>query len=585
MYKLEEQLANRICKVVAMFLLLLVFVFVTVDTRMFVYPSLSRSLIPELLVLLLMALAFVCCITKKQSFLHSKMNWFIFAWVAYITIHYACVYPHEQYKTVYLLVSLLFIPIVSVLLNSRFINRAQCENIIILTVLIHIIFVFMQWLGLIGSGNRYFNLTGSNENPTVTAIYIVGCIPVIVEKLYRGNNKKMYSFILLVCIVVIIALQCRTAYIGLSIELFVAIVMIINKRHYHIPQLYRYPFMLVMMLTVISIGMRCYDMKRGSADGRILIWNISAKMIIEKPQGYGYGLFEKYYNLRQAEYFANGNGTEKEKLLADYVFMPYNDFLEHGVEGGVIGLCFLVLFYGIIISLAKRRHDVICLSVFVAFAVMSLTNFIYSSIQSWLLLMLLATFTTSDNSIKEGVSIKEKVFQITLITVIFLSCNHVLIRMTTGQIKLAEYKERIMKRETVSDDEFASIKKIVGTSEAYWTLRAYNNMLLNRFSESATDIFKSLNYTSSSQSLEKLYQMYELSGSDEKGIKYIEKLRYMIPNLLRPKLILMQYYDSHGSVDKAICYAREIVSCQVKIENEMSRQIRSTAYDYIISHQ
>lgn len=584
MVYLYKHIECRIINVITILLLLLIFVFATVDTHIFVYPSLSRSLISELLILLLTTLALLCCIIKKKSFIHSKVDWFILAWIAYIIIHYACVYPHEQYRTIYLVVSLLLIPTVTVLLRCHLISRTQCENTILYTAVIHVLFVFAQWIGLIESGNIYFVLTGSNENPTVTALYLVGCVPVIVVRLYSGGNKKIYYSFLFICIVTIAALRCRTAYIGLSVELLIGVVVYFKNRNICIPRSYKLPFVLVMALTITMAGIKLYEMKRDSADGRILIWNISAKMIMEKPQGYGYGLFEKHYNLRQAAYFAKGNGTKKEKQLADHVAMPYNDFLEHGVEGGVVGMVFLVVFYAIVIFNTKREHDVVCLSILVAFALMSWTNFIYSSIQPWLLLMLLASFIISDNPIKEGVTLIPQNIPIIIIAGLLSLCTPILIRMTKGQMKLFEYKERIMKSESVSDDEFLSIQKNIGTSEAYWILRAYNNLIRKRYSESAIDISESHNYTSSPQTMEMIYQVYKFSGYEERGIRYVETLSNMVPALLYPKLLLLQYHDRKGNIGKAIAYAKEIVDCHGKIDNEKSKRIRSIAYNYIISH-
>lgn len=580
---LDKYVANRCC-VVTITLLLLIYVSATVDTHLFVYPSLSRSLISELLILSLTTIALLFCILKKRCFINSKETWFVITWISFIIIHYAFVYPHEQYRTMYLVVSLLLIPTVSVVLRCHLISRTQCENIILFVAIIQIIFVFAQWAGLIASDNIYFTLTGSNENPTVTSLYLVGCVPIIAARVYRGGCRILHISFLLLCLVTIGVLRCRTAYIGLSVELLVTIVVFFKKCNIGIPKSYKLPFLFVLLLMVTSLGFKLYDIKRDSADGRILIWKISSNMIMEKPQGYGYGLFEKYYNLRQSDYFAQGNGTDKERVLADFVFMPYNDFLEHGVEGGVIGLTFLVAFYVLVIISAKRKHDVVCLSVFIAFAVMSLTNFIYSSIQPWLLLMLYASFVTSENTIKEKVVLKRTCISIIIICVI-LVCTPVLFRMLRGQMKLFEYKERIMKGGYISDDDFAIIKNSIGTSEAYWTLRAYNGFLKQKYSQAAIDILESQKYTSSPQSMEMIYHAYRLADNEEQGIRYVEKLRNMIPHLLRPKLLLMQYYDRHGNIDKALCFAREIVDCHSKVDNEKSRRIYSIAYNYLRSHK
>jgi hypothetical protein len=44
-----------------------------------------------------------------------------------------------------------------------------------------------------------------------------------------------------------------------------------------------------------------------SADARVVVWKISAEMIIQRPLlGYGYGSFERNYSLFQSNYFKSG---------------------------------------------------------------------------------------------------------------------------------------------------------------------------------------------------------------------------------------------------------------------------------------
>lgn len=54
--------------------------------------------------------------------------------------------------------------------------------------------------------------------------------------------------------------------------------------------------MIVLFLFVVMFlfaGYSLYKMKINSSDGRIFIWKNSVQMVMEKPLGYGYGMFEK----------------------------------------------------------------------------------------------------------------------------------------------------------------------------------------------------------------------------------------------------------------------------------------------------
>ena len=80
-------------------------------------------------------------------------------------------------------------------------------------------------------------------------------------------------------------------------------------------------------------------MKEDSALGRILVW----KVTLSTPHphasllwGNGIGYFESQYGKWQADYFREKEGTEKERHIAGYVTTAYNEFLELGLEQGII---------------------------------------------------------------------------------------------------------------------------------------------------------------------------------------------------------------------------------------------------------
>jgi O-antigen ligase len=92
----------------------------------------------------------------------------------------------------------------------------------------------------------------------------------------------------------------------------------------------------LVMLTVAGAGL--YHFKKGSADGRVLIWKVSIEMIKDKPIfGYGYDGFKRYYMDFQAEYFENNPDT-KDALVAGDTNYAFNESLQLAVEHGVIGI-------------------------------------------------------------------------------------------------------------------------------------------------------------------------------------------------------------------------------------------------------
>ena len=74
-------------------------------------------------------------------------------------------------------------------------------------------------------------------------------------------------------------------------------------------------------------------------------------------------------------------------MLANHVFMPYNDTLEQCVEGGLIGVLFYMMFYAIMICKSYKRKKYDTLAVALCTLGMSMFNFLYTYPIVWLLLM------------------------------------------------------------------------------------------------------------------------------------------------------------------------------------------------------
>jgi len=86
-----------------------------------------------------------------------------------------------------------------------------------------------------------------------------------------------------------------------------------------------------------------YLYKKDSADGRLLIWHVTADMICEKPLlGHGAGGWQSGYMLSQAAYFER-HPDASACMLADDVSCPYNEYLYILTEQGVAGLLLILL--------------------------------------------------------------------------------------------------------------------------------------------------------------------------------------------------------------------------------------------------
>ena len=509
----------------------------TVNTWVFVYPSLSRSLLMEGGLLLLALVAFLHWLYAGRTFpLHSSLfTKFIVLWMVYIVVHGRLSEVTELYRTVYLCVTLLSVISLSYCLRAGLLTKEGIYRGLLIIAVIHLFCVFAQCMGFMEPENSLYSVTGACDNPNVTAMYLVGVLPVLLSMTrMRAVARLLFLFLILLAIVL---LRCRTAYIGLAVEIAVMLFSYGKARNMYFS--HRWVVVIGVLVCAFS-AVKLYNMKRDSADGRLLIWKVSAQMIAERPMGCGYGLFPKHYNLRQAEYFHEEHGTETERRNASFVYMAYDDFLEHGMEGGIIGMLFLAGFYAMTITRAKKTPSLTGragVGLFSAFAVMSLVNFVVAGIQTWLLVICCAAMVAADGRGRTdepdetvgGHSLLLQRLVGAALVVLVLMLSVITVRMTYAQYRLGRIEERMSAGESVSDSAFADIEGCAYSSEAFWNYRAANHINRNNYDDALMSVGRALEYTSSPTSFMMQSHCLLNLGDTARAVSYIREIRDMQP--------------------------------------------------------
>lgn len=123
------------------------------------------------------------------------------------------------------------------------------------------------------------------------------------------------------------------------------------------------------LATLVGIGLiagtalaatSLYRLKKESAQGRLLLWKISARTLLTNGiKGMGCGGFAAAYGKEQAAYFSAGKGSDAEKKVAGCPEYAFNEFLQTGIELGAGGLIlFLTLFFIAIRSCIGRKDGI-----------------------------------------------------------------------------------------------------------------------------------------------------------------------------------------------------------------------------------
>lgn len=77
-----------------------------------------------------------------------------------------------------------------------------------------------------------------------------------------------------------------------------------------------------------------YAMKSESADGRLLMWKIAWRASCGAPDGVGWEYLPRAYGNAQESYFAGGDGTERERKVAETPVYVFNENLQLALAFG-----------------------------------------------------------------------------------------------------------------------------------------------------------------------------------------------------------------------------------------------------------
>jgi O-antigen ligase len=233
---------------------------------------------------------------------------------------------------------------------------------ILLTGLIQSVWGLEQLYGYRVSHHSLFRLTGSFFNPGPYSGYLAVIFPVALHFILRTGKFRKYpwwhysvvlrytSLITLISMLLVLpAGMSRSAWLaaGISCAWVYWMERVGWEKAKRIINTYGKRMIPVSALVAgcLFIGITAlFLLKKDSANGRLLMWKITARAITHQPvSGTGLGGFPAAFAGEQASYFRSGRASATEKLVAGSPEYAFNDYLQTGLEQGIIGLvCFLL---------------------------------------------------------------------------------------------------------------------------------------------------------------------------------------------------------------------------------------------------
>lgn len=485
------------------------------------------------------------------------------------------------------------------------------------------IYGHLQIYGILPSHHHLFKTTGGFFNPGHYAGYMAVIFSIALSlQLFKSagqkkpekgigdhlSKNKMLELISLITIIsilsVIPATRSRAAWLALLISgayllyvryhLYNRVTFWLNSRTKKVL------FLLASAILVVGSATGMYFMKKGSVDGRMLIWKVSAKMVEDKPIfGHGYDRFKAQYLNYQARYF-QGKEKTNEAVNADDTRRAFNEFLELTSEDGIVGLLlittmiYLIFFSNEAVLREKKSRPLVvtCRAGIVAFAVFACFSYPSEILPMKLnLVVCLAGISTQQRRVHNLLNNFESfnrtlVFlqkSIVVIGVIIVVYSFIPLRKALDSHLI--WKEAFVLYQMRAYDE--SLKKY----QQIYPLLRYDGDYLTSYGKAcsmaglhsrAIKILKRAeSFFPNSTLSTALGDSYKATGNYRLAEQAYLKAVHMVPDRFYPKYLLAKLYDQSGQAFKAILIANELLQKEPKVRSVAVDEIKKEMQEIV----
>ncbi|MEN7549833.1 O-antigen ligase family protein [Rapidithrix thailandica] len=458
----------------------------------------------------------------------------------------------------------------------------------------------LQLYGIFPSYHTGFKMTGSFFNPGPYAGYLVTVFPVAVgvywfkERLFpKSWQQTLFTYIAILCTITILlvlpASQSRAAWLGALASLgYLAMIKYpwIGKLKNRLPSWRLRMLSLPGLILFIGLaGYGLYTFKEGSANGRVLIWKVTAAMIADQPLwGHGVEQFKARYMDYQAAYF-KARPDSTEAMVADNVTYVFNEFLHMAVELGLVGLLLVLgiltfAFFGKTRQGDKQIWVALCRAGLLALLVFSCFSYpleIWPIVANGLVyLAALATWTTP------SINVPNKGLQgIRIAAGLALLCC----LPWAGQRVLQQKDAYTTWKHAFQTYQTGAYEACLEDYEKAWPYLQHNGGFLNNYGKAlsmagehkkAIEVLtQAQNYLSNTITYTALGDSYKALGKHALAEKAYLQAWQMIPSRFYPKYLLAKLYEETNQKQKAREVAKELLEKEVKVESRAINEIKN----------
>ena len=452
-----------------------------------------------------------------------------------------------------------------------------------------------QLHGFEGSNHSLFKLTGDFYNPGPYSGYLAIVLPVCLWMILRQTKIYLHYlgwFGLLAIIVVLPAGMSRTAWIAAAVSCgWVYWVQRIGwektKRYMNGNRTLTIVSSILILISIAGSLAGIYLLKKDSANGRLLLWKVTGQAIREQPwTGTGTGGFPAGYAEAQAEYFTSGKASETEMMVAGCPEYGFNEFLQIGLEQGLVGLMVFVLLLSYSLFRGVKNRQVGAAGGILALMVFSLAAYPLQLPEFWVVLVVLMGVANSNTPVdadtpptpsREG----RKILSVAMIGVLAICCGWIF-RQQKG------YYEGYKKWNTLK--MLYNSKAYEAAGEGYEELVPLMGHKPELLFEAAQCLSKSERFEEANWLLERAMKLsgdpmiHYMAAKNEQSMGNYQKAENlllhaidMLPERIYPYYLLTKLYSepTFFQEDKFIKAADAVLKKEPKVESTAIREMRT----------
>lgn len=475
----------------------------------------------------------------------------------------------------------------------------------IFTGLVEAVWGLRQLYGFTPSYHNLFKLTGSFFNSGPYSGYVVVVAPlalyamlkdgiVFKRKFFIGFLPHYVRFTISILaftgvVLVLPATMSRAAWIAALVGCgFVLSLYYLQKKQvsdYLIRQRKKAVLFLCIGVVLTACGAVCiYQLKKNSADGRALIWKTTMKMIPKHPMGVGLGHFSGTYGEKQAAYFASGNFSDQEELVAGNPEYAFNEYLQIIAEFGVVPALILFAAFIALIYVGIKRKAIAETGGLISLLVFASMSYPFNLLPFLIVLVFLMASILTQKQAVRAKGFTEKSIVLPWQAVLMLLSAAVIILSATLYQRYPTYN---------AYKEWNNLK-MIGSADAYPEMKNDYEKLYPYLSDQTLFLFeyaqclnKAGEYAKSNQVLEQAIKiscdpmLYNIIGKNYQSFKNYQLAEqnflmasHIVPSRIYPYYLLANLYTESGNTRKAMLMAQMVLEKEPKVQSTAVNEMR-----------